>query len=114
MAAAPALSEAAICALHLDAESESLVAEVAAQPQIRGVLWPFAEHVALVIVDGDAEDGAESARQVRMRDVSVPILIVAADLNRVRHLASIGRVDFIAKPLIPEILGARLAILIRP
>lgn len=114
LAVVPALSEAVIFAHNLNRDLERMVADVAARPHIRGILLPFAEHASLAIVDIDEAGGMEAAREIRNQDRSVPILIVAADMNSALDLASIGRVDFLQKPVIPELLSAKLQILIRP
>jgi signal transduction histidine kinase len=115
MTTVTALAEAVICGVNLNQEMSSMVAKTVESPEIRGVLLPdAAEHAALVIVDLDQEGGADAARKIRDQNALVPILLLAQDLNSARELAALGRVDFLGKPLFPEILAARLENLIRP
>ena len=73
--------------------------------------------VILLDVNMPGLDGLETARLIRNRSRSahVPIIFITADFNDESHMArgySLGAVDYITSPVVPEILRAKVKVFV--
>src|SRR5689334_5127055 len=99
--------EAVLC--DLDAKTMSV------RSGDEALLTDLAHDFAVVLLDVNMPtlDGFETARLIRMRERSrhLPIIFVTAFSStetNVNEAYALGAVDFITKPIVPEILRAKL------
>src|ERR1700747_3832622 len=99
---------------------EELGENVIAVGSGRDALKPILERdfaVILLDVNMPGMDGLETAALIRNRSRSahVPIIFITADYSDEAHMArgySLGAVDYIASPIVPEILRAKVKVFV--
>jgi signal transduction histidine kinase/DNA-binding response OmpR family regulator len=100
----------------LDAPDRNLVSAVSGDDALRYLLN---NEVAVILMDVYMPDldGLQTAELIRGRDRSrnIPIIFLTADSTGGRHLSrgySLGAVDYIVKPIEPDILRSKVAVFV--
>ncbi|HKO41702.1 MAG TPA: response regulator [Pyrinomonadaceae bacterium] len=100
----------------LQAEDRNLVSASSGEDALRYLLT---NEVAVILMDVymPGLDGLETAELIRGRDKSrnIPIIFLTADSTGGRHLSrgySLGAVDYIVKPIEPDILRSKVAVFV--
>ena len=100
----------------LQAPDRNLVSASSGEDALRYLLT---NEVAVILMDVYMPnlDGLETAELIRGRDKSrnIPIIFLTADSTGGRHLSrgySLGAVDYIVKPIEPDILRSKVAVFV--
>ena len=100
----------------LQADDRNLVSASSGEDALRYLLT---NEVAVILMDVymPGIDGLETAELIRGRDKSrnIPIIFLTADSTGGRHLSrgySLGAVDYIVKPIEPDILRSKVAVFV--
>src|SRR5688572_28664959 len=100
----------------LQAPDRNLVSAASGEDALRNLL---SNEVAVILMNVSMPgiDGLDTAELIRGRDKSrnIPIIFLTADSTGGRHLSrgySLGAVDYIVKPIEPDILRSKVAVFV--